>query len=123
MTQIKRSGILMYFDMKPVLERLSDHEVKELLLAILDYGENGVVPEFHSATLACFWPLLASRMDADRERYPAQGGIQPPRRPRTLGRPHDGGHGDRGGMPVYANGCYIKEKKKEKRRYSEKKHP
>ena len=45
------------------------------------------------------------------------------RRPRTLGRPHDGGHGDRGGMPVYANGCYIKEKKKEKRRYSEKKHP
>ena len=64
MTQIKRSGILMYFDMKPVLERLSDHEVKELLLAILDYGENGVVPEFHSATLACFWPLLASRMDA-----------------------------------------------------------
>ena len=26
MTQIKRSGILMYFDMKPVLERLSDHE-------------------------------------------------------------------------------------------------
>ena len=50
MTQIKRSGILMYFDMKPVLERLSDHEVKELLLAILDYGENGVVPEFHSAT-------------------------------------------------------------------------
>ena len=60
MTQIKRSGILMYFDMKPVLERLSDHEVKELLLAILDYGENGVVPEFHSATLACFWPLLAS---------------------------------------------------------------
>lgn len=49
MTQIKRSGILMYFDMKPVLERLSDHEVKELLLAILDYGENGVVPEFHSA--------------------------------------------------------------------------
>lgn len=69
MTQIKRSGILMYFDMKPVLERLSDHEVKELLLAILDYGENGVVPEFHSATLACFWPLLASRMDADRERY------------------------------------------------------
>ncbi len=69
MTQIKRSGILMYFDMKPVLERLSDHEVKELLLAILDYGENGVVPEFHSATLPCFWPLLASRMDADRERY------------------------------------------------------
>ena len=69
MTQIKRSGILMYFDMKPVLERLSDHEAKELLLAILDYGENGVEPEFRSATLACFGPLLASRMDADMERY------------------------------------------------------
>lgn len=69
MTQIKRSGILMYFDMKPVLERLSDHEARELLLAILDYGENGVEPEFRSATLACFWPLLASRMDADMERY------------------------------------------------------
>ena len=109
MTQIKRSGILMYFDMKPVLERLSDHEVKELLLAILDYGVH----------------LAAAGLPHGRRQgtLSAAGGIQPPRRPRTLGRPHDGGHGDRGGMPVYANGCYIKEKKKEKRRYSEKKHP
>ena len=69
MTQIKRAGIVMYFDMRPVVEKLSDHEAKELLLAILDYGENGVMPEFRSATLECCWPLLASRMDADRERY------------------------------------------------------
>lgn len=69
MRKIKRSGMLVYFDTRPLLERLSPQDVKELLLALLDYAENGVVPSFQKEALSCCWPLLASRMDADRERY------------------------------------------------------
>lgn len=65
----KRSGMVLYFDMRSLFERLSAEETKELLLAIMDYAENGVVPTFRCEKLDCFWPLLTSRMDADRDRY------------------------------------------------------
>ncbi len=61
-------GIMLYFEVLPALEWLSDAEKGQLFSAILEYGRNGVVPNF-DGTLAALWALIAPRIDRDAEAY------------------------------------------------------
>ena len=65
----KRPGVMLYFDIRPALQRLSDEARGRLLTAIFDYGEFGVVPNFSDDLLAMAWDFIQPRIDADAEKY------------------------------------------------------
>ena len=65
----QRPGIMIYFDIAPAIKRLSAEECGLLFWAILDYAEQGVVPDFESDTLGIVWELLRPRLDQDAARY------------------------------------------------------
>ena len=66
----KMPGVMVFFDLKPALEKLSLSEKGRLLDAILDYGQDETSrPGFDSPVLEMLWTFVAPRIDADRERY------------------------------------------------------
>ena len=67
----KQPGVMLYFDIRPSLKRLTTQEKGELFEAILDYGEFGVVPEL-DGLLGIAWDFIQPRLDRDRERYGAR---------------------------------------------------
>lgn len=64
----KRPGVLLYFDVRPSLRRLSLEEKGRLFEAILDYGEQGEPPQF-DGMLGIAWDFIQPRLDIDAERY------------------------------------------------------
>lgn len=64
----KKPGVMLYFEIRPSLKRLSDEEKGRLFEAILDYGENGTVPDFDGG-LGIAWDFIQPRIDADSQRY------------------------------------------------------
>lgn len=67
----KQPGVMLYFDIRPSLNRMSREEKGSLLEAILDYGQFGVVPELEGP-LGYVWDFIQPRLDQDRERYEAR---------------------------------------------------
>lgn len=63
-----RPGIMLYFDVRPCLKRLTMEQQGELFNAILDFGENGVVPSF-DGVLGVAWDFIMPRLVRDNERY------------------------------------------------------
>ena len=66
----QKPGVMIYFDIIPVLDLLSNADAGILFRAILQYGENGVLPELEP-NLALLWPLIQQRLDRDWDRYQA----------------------------------------------------
>lgn len=64
----KKPGVMIYFDMAPMLDRLTDKNTGILFRAILEYGATGKEPELPNR-LKLFWPLIQMRLDADDQRY------------------------------------------------------
>lgn len=69
----KRPGIMIYFDIRPALNRLYDDERGKLLLAMLDYGEQGIIPDFSNDErcdmLEFAWEWIMPKLDHDGIRY------------------------------------------------------
>lgn len=65
---MKQPGVLLYFDIRPCLKRLSKEEKGELFEAILEYGEFGTVPEFDGC-LGIAWDFIQPQIDRDKEKY------------------------------------------------------
>ena len=63
-----RPGVMMYFDIRSGLKRLSKAEKGELFEAVLDYGEFGVIPTF-DGLLGMAWDFIQPKIDRDAERY------------------------------------------------------
>jgi len=61
-------GIMLYFDIRPCLARLTMDQQGQLFNAILNYGEFGVEPDF-DYMLGVAWDFIKPRLDRDRERY------------------------------------------------------
>lgn len=68
MIDLARPGIMLYFDVRPCLKRLTMEQQGELFNAILDFGENGVVPSF-DGLLGIAWDFIEPRLVRDNERY------------------------------------------------------
>ena len=66
----QKPGVMIYFEMLPVLELLKDEEKGVLFHAIMVYGADGTCPNL-SGKLALMWPLIQQRLDRDWDRYRA----------------------------------------------------
>ena len=56
----KRPGVLLYFDIRNGMKRLSTSDKGRLFDAILDYAENGVVPDFEGG-LGVAWDFIVQK--------------------------------------------------------------
>lgn len=64
----RQPGVMLYFDIRPCLTRLTMDEQGQLFRAILDYGEDGTEPNF-DYMLGIAWDFIKPRLERDRERY------------------------------------------------------
>lgn len=64
----QRPGVMLYFDVRPCLKRLSREEKGLLFEGILDYAELGILPEF-DGMLGVAWDFIQPRLDRDGEAY------------------------------------------------------
>lgn len=63
-----RPGIMLYFDILEPIRVLPDAEKGRLLVAMLEYGQRGIVPEF-DGMLALAWGFVKPKIDKDSEEY------------------------------------------------------
>lgn len=63
-----RPGIMLYFDILEPLKVLPDADKGRLFVAILEYGQFGVVPEFEGM-LAMAWGFIKPKLDRDGVAY------------------------------------------------------
>ncbi len=68
MAEKGRPGVMLWFDLRPSLKRLSLEEKGLLFECILDYAEYGEVPELDGMT-GIAWDFIQPRIDRDAERY------------------------------------------------------
>jgi len=63
-----QKGFIVYADLKPVLDRLSDEEAGQLLRGMLDYFIDGKEPKFKGVLEFIFIPIK-QQMDRNADRY------------------------------------------------------
>ena len=63
-----RPGIMLYFDILEPIKVLPDADKGRLLVAMLEYGKNGIVPEF-DGMLALAWGFVKPKIDKDESEY------------------------------------------------------
>ena len=65
-----RPGIMLYFDILVPIRELPDAEKGQLLVAMLEYGQSGKVPEFNGKLgLTLAWGFIRPKLDKDSEEY------------------------------------------------------
>ena len=63
-----RPGIMLYFDILEPIRVLPDADKGRLLVAMLEYGQNGTLPHFEGM-LALAWGFVKPKLDKDEESY------------------------------------------------------
>ena len=63
-----RPGIMLYFDILEPIKVLPDADKGRLLVAMLEYGQSGTVPEF-DGMLALAWGFVRPKIDKDEAEY------------------------------------------------------
>ena len=63
-----RPGIMVYFSILEPIMMLSDEDKGRLFVAMLEYGRDGVVPEF-DGTVGIAWSFVQPTIDKDGQRY------------------------------------------------------
>lgn len=64
----KQPGVMLYFDIRPSLARLTPAEKGALFEAILDYGQHGLTPQLEGM-VGVAWDFIQPKLDRDRARY------------------------------------------------------
>ena len=65
-----RPGIMLYFDILEPIKVLPDADKGRLLVAMLEYGQKGTVPEFDGELgLTLAWGFVKPKIDKDSEEY------------------------------------------------------
>lgn len=63
-----RPGIMLYFDILEPIRVLPDADKGRLLVAMLEYGQYGTLPQF-DGMLALAWGFVLPKLDRDEESY------------------------------------------------------
>lgn len=63
-----RPGIMLYFDILEPIKVLPDADKGRLLVAMLEYGQSGILPEF-DGMLALAWGFVKPKIDKDSDEY------------------------------------------------------
>lgn len=70
MEKIKqRPGVMVYFHLTEPLRCLPREDFADLMWAVLDYAQYGVLPQFDNPMLQMSWGYLQHAADVDKERY------------------------------------------------------
>lgn len=64
-----RPGVMVYFDLLPVLNVLDDAQAGRLFRGILEYAQDGVVPDFSEPVLLVAWAGIQDKLDRDASKY------------------------------------------------------
>ncbi len=66
-----RPGVIVYFDdLRPAMKLLKIEQVGALFIAMLDYAESGLAPDFKGdAIVQMVFEMLRPKIDRDNERY------------------------------------------------------
>ena len=65
-----RPGIMLYFDILEPIRELPDAEKGQLLVAMLEYGQRGTLPQFDgNLGLTLAWGFIRPKLDKDSEEY------------------------------------------------------
>lgn len=65
----QQPGILVYFDVAPLFEDLTDEEVGQIFKAMLNYGATGQTPSFEDRAVKTAWNRVQVMVEQDVERY------------------------------------------------------
>lgn len=66
----KKPGVMIYFDIRAVLNMLTLEEQGSLFSAILTYGEEGIIDDnMLMDKPRLIWPLVRMSLDRDTQRY------------------------------------------------------
>ena len=68
MAQEEKKGFVFYYDYQQHLELLSDAERGKLLIALLEYGKNGTMPQLDGAALMAF-SFIKAQKERDAAKY------------------------------------------------------
>lgn len=63
-----KPGVMIYFDIIPLIEGMSPDDAGQLFLAILKYAQYGEIPSL-SGLARSVWPFVKSLVDRDSQRY------------------------------------------------------
>ena len=63
-----KPGVMMYFELRPSLDKMSDELAGKLFRIMLEYGETLYEPEIPEG-LEIAWPLIRYTLDRDHQRY------------------------------------------------------
>lgn len=63
-----RPGIMLYFDILEPIRVLPDADKGRLFMAMMEYGQSGVLPEF-DGMLALAWGFIKPKLDRDEDSY------------------------------------------------------
>lgn len=69
MGQAKKPGVMLYFELYPMLREMTAEDVRALIMAIFEYAQNGVETELPDTALRYVWALVKINIDRDNERY------------------------------------------------------
>lgn len=66
----ERPGTMLYFDLLPIVQCLSREAAGNLLVAMLEYGKDGKIPDFSASEgLNVAWVHAKQMIDRDNDRY------------------------------------------------------
>ena len=68
----QRPGVMMYFHLLRPMRCLPKEQFADMVWALLDYAELGVLPVFEDPLLQMSWAYLQHAADVDLERYEAR---------------------------------------------------
>ena len=92
-------GFVLLYDYKPHLALLNDEERGQLLMALLEYGENGTEPNLSGMALMAF-SFIRGQLDRDMEKYRetcekrSKAGQKGGRPPKTTETPENNGENE-----------------------------
>lgn len=69
MEKITPPGVMIYFEIRKPLARLSQEEKGMLFEAILEYAHYGTLPNFETQAASEAFAEIRPKLDADKKRY------------------------------------------------------
>lgn len=69
MKELKKPGVMLYFDTLSILRQMPPEDVYEVLMAIYDYAEQGTEPVFQNMALSYMWGFVRQSIQRDTMRY------------------------------------------------------
>ena len=69
MANKQRPGVMLYFELYPILQQMPPEDVYEIIMAIFAYARDGAAPVFRSMALTYVWGFIQQSLQRDNERY------------------------------------------------------